>query len=68
MGAGKSKVQVRIFHDDNISEVINILKDAVIRDYEGVEIDYLEFLKNVKDIEAVIEFVEIYNNSWNNYW
>ena len=65
-GAGKYDVLIKVFHEENIFELMDYLYEA--QDDVIKECILFERLKSADDIEEIQEILSIYNDSFENYW
>ena len=65
-GAGKYSVLIKVFHGENIFDLMDYLYEA--QDDVIKECILFERLKLADDIEEIQEILSIYNDSFENYW
>lgn len=65
-GAGKYNVLIKVFHGENIFDLMDYLYEA--QDDVIKECLLFERLKSADDIEEIQEILSIYNDSFENYW
>lgn len=65
-GAGKYDVLIKVFHEENIFDLMDYLYEA--QDDVIKECILFERLKSADDVEEIQEILSIYNDSFENYW
>lgn len=65
-GVGKYDVLIKVFHEDNIFDLMDYLYEA--QDDKVSKCILFEHLKSAENIEEIQEVLSVYNDSFENYW
>ena len=68
MGSEKTREDIMLIHDSNVEELFRYLDRAFTTNKKGDRVFLSDYIKKANSIDQIEQIVDIYNDSWQNYW